>query len=89
LVLTDSTPELFRAHLREAIDIVRTREPEHRVIFVKSWNEWAVGNYLEPDLLFGSAYLEVIREELSLIRSAETTVRFDEIGQPLAVDLAV
>lgn len=34
-----------------------------RLLFVKSWNEWAEGNHLEPDLKFGCGYLDVIREE--------------------------
>ena len=37
---------------------------EERLLFVKSWNEWAEGNHLEPDLKFGLGYLDVIREEL-------------------------
>jgi hypothetical protein len=42
-----------------------TQEPlEHRLIFIKSWNEWAEGNYMEPDLQFGHGYLEVLRDEL-------------------------
>jgi len=65
LVLTDSTPESFRTHLREAIDIVQSRESDHRLIFVKSWNEWAEGNYLEPDSRFGNEYLEIVRDEVS------------------------
>jgi hypothetical protein len=32
------------------------------IIFIKSWNEWAEGNVLEPSLRFGRAYLEVFKE---------------------------
>jgi len=70
LVLQGSTPEHFRSHLREAIQIVESREPDHRLIFVKSWNEWAEGNYLEPDLHFGTEYLSVMKEELSCVTAA-------------------
>lgn len=64
LILRGSTPDLFRKHLREGLKLVANREPEDRVIFVKSWNEWAEGNYLEPDQKFGRQYLDVLREEV-------------------------
>jgi len=65
LVLHGSTPELFRRVLRGAL-AVRPRVPvEEKLIFLKSWNEWAEGNHLEPDLKFGRGYLEVIKEEIS------------------------
>ena len=35
-------------------------------MFIKSWNEWAEGIHLEPDLRFGTGYLAVIRDELRL-----------------------
>lgn len=62
-VFHGSTPELFRRHLRSAIDQVSIRKHDERVIFVKSWNEWAEGNHLEPDMSFGRSYLEVVKEE--------------------------
>ena len=64
LVLKGSTPELFRTHLKTAIQRVSDLPEGHRFVFVKSWNEWAEGNHLEPDLRFGRRYLEVVREEL-------------------------
>lgn len=65
VVLQGSTPELFRGHLRRALDRVKDNRPEERIVFVKSWNEWAEGNHLEPDLRFGHGYLEVVRDELA------------------------
>ena len=60
IVLTGATPERFRIHLRAAIESVSTRSPEERLLWVKSWNEWAEGNYLEPDLETGHARLALI-----------------------------
>ncbi len=63
-VYLDSTPQKFQKHLHQACELVKDKEAEHRVIIVKSWNEWAEGNYLEPDSLYGKQYLDVIKEEL-------------------------
>ena len=65
-VLHESTPELFRMHLRDALAMVESRPMDRRLVFIKSWNEWAEGNYLEPDQEFGLDYLKVIRNEISL-----------------------
>lgn len=65
-VLHDSTPGLFRIHLRDALTLIESRPFDRRLVFIKSWNEWAEGNYLEPDQKFGLEYLKVIQEEISL-----------------------
>jgi len=64
LVFQNSTPELFRGHLHDAISRVADRPSDQRIVFLKAWNEWAEGNYVEPDQKWGRAYLEVIRQEL-------------------------
>ena len=61
----NSTPELFRKHFKDALDLVKDKAPEHKILFLKSWNEWGEGNYVEPDLKYGHQYLDVIKEELS------------------------
>jgi len=61
-VLIDSTPGLFREHLEAVVRQVEHKSPGHRLAFIKSWNEWAEGNYLEPDLKFGRQYLEAVRD---------------------------
>lgn len=66
LVLHESSPELFRAMMDDAVSVVEKRsDREQRIIFVKSWNEWAEGNHLEPDLRYGHAYLEAIRDAIT------------------------
>lgn len=63
-IYVNSTPERFKAHLEKAIDLVSGKEPDHRIIFIKSWNEWGEGNYVEPDLKFGHGYLDAIRDAM-------------------------
>lgn len=38
------------------------KNSEHKIAFLMSWNEWAEGNYVEPDLKYGHGYLDVLRE---------------------------
>jgi len=61
LVLRGATPELFEIHARRIADGVRHRPPRHNLVFIKSWNEWAEGNHLEPDQRFGLGFLEALQ----------------------------
>jgi lipopolysaccharide biosynthesis protein len=60
----NSTPEKFRDMLKAAVMSVDDKPPQRRLVFLKSWNEWAEGNHLEPDLKYGHAYLRVLAEVL-------------------------
>ena len=64
VVYDNSTPELFARYLAKAMAIVEKRPSEEAIIFIKAWNEWAEGNYLEPDARYGHNYLEAMRSVL-------------------------
>lgn len=65
VVFTGSSPGAFQQHLDRAIAEVESRPYERRLVFLKSWNEWAEGNYVEPDLVYGRGYLEAVRDAQS------------------------
>jgi hypothetical protein len=50
--------------LRDALALVEGCPIDQRLVFIKSWNEWAEGNYLEPDQKFGGDYLRVVQDEI-------------------------
>lgn len=55
-ILHNSTPERWGALCKETAQLVDSRGQE--LLFIKSWNEWGEGNYLEPDLRFGDAFIK-------------------------------
>lgn len=63
-MLTGATPELFQRTVEEAIRRIRGKQGEHQILFLKSWNEWGEGNYVEPDQRFGHGFLEAIRKAI-------------------------
>ncbi len=65
MVLHQSTPELWAKHFNKAIEKTKNNPKDRQFIFIKSWNEWAESNYLEPDTEWGYAYLQVIKNLLT------------------------
>jgi len=64
LVIKNSTPKLFLEQVKSMVDLIQHKDSEHKIIFLKSWNEWAEGNYMEPDLKFGFKFLEALKKGL-------------------------
>ena len=60
LILNNCTPELFSKHVKMVLDMIRQKSPDHQICFLKSWNEWGEGNYIEPDIKYGRRYIDVL-----------------------------
>ncbi len=63
-ILINSTPKKFKIHVEEIFKRIQKKPQEKQIVFLKSWNEWAEGNYMEPDLKFGRGYLEALCDAL-------------------------
>lgn len=66
-LFTNSTPELFKKHVVDVLSKISGKPKEKQICFLKSWNEWGEGNYMEPDLRYGKGYIKALREALESI----------------------
>ena len=63
-VYVNATPENFKHHIQQALKLVENKPLEHRILFLRSWNEWAEGNYVEPDLKYGHGFLDALHDTI-------------------------
>lgn len=61
-VLIGSTPNLFYEHAKRTLANVNKKR--NKIVMLKSWNEWAEGNYMEPDLDWGKGYINALRKAI-------------------------
>ena len=63
MVLHNASPKQFYLHCKEVFDLIKDKE--NKVVFLKSWNEWGEGNYMEPCLKYGKGYIESLKQALN------------------------
>lgn len=63
--LINATPEKFQKTIEEALELIKDKTPEHQILFLKAWNEWGEGNYIEPDDKFGHGWLNAVKNALN------------------------
>jgi hypothetical protein len=61
LIFKNSNPAAWQNHLQVAVNELLKNPENPSFIVIKSWNEWAEGNHLEPDQKFGLQWLEAIK----------------------------
>lgn len=64
LVRYGRTPEKFKRHLQDALQLLQRYAPDRvlPMVLIEAWNEWGEGSYIEPHKEFGFGYLDAIRE---------------------------
>jgi hypothetical protein len=63
-IIHGSTPKLFEEHCNQIFKKIKNKKSNNKIVILKSWNEWAEGNYIEPDLLHGKNYLLSLQRAL-------------------------
>lgn len=65
----DSTPELFQQHAEDILRMQAQKKDCLNIVFLKSWNEWGEGNYMEPDLKYGKGHIEALRSAIESMKN--------------------
>lgn len=63
-IFVNYNPETFEKHVKIVLENIKPKCSESNIVFLRAWNEWAEGNYIEPDLKYGWKYLDVLKKEL-------------------------
>jgi len=62
MIFKNADPEAWQSHLQIAVDELLQHPENPQFIVIKSWNEWAEGNHLEPDMKFGLRWLQAVKK---------------------------
>jgi lipopolysaccharide biosynthesis protein len=65
----NTKPEYYKYWLAGVLKKFIPYSKEENLVFINAWNEWAEGNYLEPDMKYGRAYLEATLEAINLVET--------------------
>lgn len=63
-IYTHATPTVFQQHVENVLEKIQNKSDEHKICFLKSWNEWGEGNYMEPDIKYGRGFINSLKTAL-------------------------
>lgn len=61
-IFRNATPEAFYKHAKQALELIKDKPQNRKILFLKSWNEWGEGNMMEPDISYGRGFIEALRK---------------------------
>lgn len=68
-IMCGLTPQTFKQWLKDIIaESKKIHSDSENIVFLNSWNEWAEGSHLEPDMKYGYAWLQACKEALEETR---------------------
>jgi hypothetical protein len=62
IIMTGDNPERWYEFCTEVRKLREKSSDEEKFVFIKAWNEWGEGNYMEPDQRFGKGIIEATRK---------------------------
>lgn len=65
IILHDFSPEKWYKLCKKVFHLCNKRSKDENIIFIKAWNEWGEGNYIEPDLKYGKGFIENTKKALT------------------------
>lgn len=69
VILEGWSPEYFQNYLSRFMMQLSINPPPYGLFLIKSWNEWAEGNYMEPDRRYGRKCLEIFYQEMLKVQN--------------------
>ena len=62
MVIRNFNSKTFEEHIRKVFSTVENKQPQNKIVFLKSWNEWGEGNFMEPDYEFKHMKVDVLKK---------------------------
>lgn len=66
VIIHDSDPKEWGRLCHSVVGKLKDRMGDDNFLFIKAWNEWGEGNYMEPDIKYGRGYIEELKKSLLL-----------------------
>lgn len=64
-VFYGNSPEIFGKWICHYLQNFLPYSKNENFIFINAWNEWAEGNHMEPDIKWGRAFLETLKDSVA------------------------